>query len=271
MTVLAALAAFIAATALAALWWRERRRRQRLMDQLHFERRRADSALADAGAAADAADSFFDVVSHELRSPLAAIIGYQELLQDGAYGALGDGAAEPVHRIGRSAQHLLHLIDGVVDLARLRAGSVVPELQTIHLNGFLEDVAIDFRTQADERSLRHVDHIEPGLRTIRSDPGRLARALHLLVVAAIRNPAGEQLELRARSDEDGLVVRVIGTRIPLHTEVRDPALRTGIRLAVARATAELLGGDLSIMGPDGHVAAELVLRIPATPPAGNGR
>jgi two-component system, cell cycle sensor histidine kinase PleC len=266
MTVLVSLAAIISASVMAGLWWRERGRRQRALDTLHFERRRADAATAAAESAVTAANAFFDVVSHELRSPLAAIIGYQELLRDGAYGELGDGAAEPVDRIGRSSHHLLHLIDGVVDLARLRAGAVQPDLENVHLGNFLEAVVRDFRVQADERALRHFDHIEPGLSILRSDPARLARAIHLLIIAAVRSPSGDRVELHVESGVQGLTVRLRGTRIPLHEDVKDPALRTGIRLAVARATAELLGGDLRVEGPDARTAAELVLRVPATPP-----
>src|SRR5687768_8696407 len=57
------------------------------------------------------------VLGHELRTPLAAILGYQELLSDGLYGDLSDRQREPVERIHQSAQQLLHLLDGLQELA----------------------------------------------------------------------------------------------------------------------------------------------------------
>jgi signal transduction histidine kinase len=251
-----ALVAFLAVTAafLAALWWRQRARAQSLTDQVARERRRADEAV-------HAGDAFFGLVSHEFRSPIAAIIGYQELLRDCAYGDIGDAALDPLDRIGRSATLLLHLVDGSLDLARAQAGELSPDLQETDLHGLLDEVAEEFRQHCAERKLRHTVHLDPDLPTIRSDPERITRALHLLIVSAVKNPSGERLELEATREPDGATVRIRGTRMPSSDEALDPALRAGIRVAIAAAVADLLDGSLRLVPADGPKGMELVFKI----------
>jgi signal transduction histidine kinase len=251
-----ALVAFLVVTAalLAVLWWRQRARAHSLADEAARERRRADEAV-------HAGDAFFGLVSHEFRSPIAAIIGYQELLRDCAYGDIGDAALDPLDRIGRSANLLLHLVDGSLDLARAQAGELSPDLQETDLRGLLEEVAEEFRQHCAERKLRHTVHLDTDLPTIRSDPERITRALHLLIVSAVKNPSGERLELQATREADGATVRIRGTRIPISDEAIDPALRAGIRIAIAAAVAELLHGSLRLVPADGPKGTEVVLRI----------
>lgn len=250
---LLAILAGLAAT-LAILWWQQRARARHLANQLERERQRADRAD-------HAGDAFFGLVSHEFRSPIAAIIGYQELLADSAYGDLGDGARDPLDRIGRSAQHLLHLIDGALDLARGQAGELSPDLEEIDLKRLLEDVAAEFSLHCAERSLRYAVHIDDDLPAIHSDAERLTRALHLLLVSAVKNPSGERLELNATTEPDGATVRIRGIRFPVRGDVVDPALRTGIRIAIAAQTAELLGGSLRLNPAGEAQATEAVVRI----------
>jgi signal transduction histidine kinase len=251
-----ALVAFLAvvATILTVLWARQRARVRSLAADLEHERRRADEA-------AHAAEAFFALVSHEFRSPIAAIIGYQELLRDHAYGDIGDAALDPLDRIGRSANLLMHLIDGSLDLARRRTGDLSPDLQVTNLRELMEEVADEFRQHCAERKLRHTVHLDTDLPTITSDPERITRALHLLMVSAVKNPSGERLELRATTEPDGATVQIRGTRIPVRSDALDPALRTGIRIAIAAAVAELLAGSLQLHPADGPQAAEAVFRI----------
>lgn len=256
MGIALALVAFLAvvATILAVLWVRQRARVRSLTADLARDRSRADEAV-------HAAEAFFGLVSHEFRSPIAAIIGYQELLRDRAYGDIGDAALDPLDRIGRSATLLMHLVDGSLDLARVHAGGLSPDLQETDLRALLEEIAREFRQHCAERKLRHTVHLDSDLPTITSDPERITRALHLLMVSAVKNPSGERLELRATTEPDGAIVQIRGTRIPVRDDALDPAVRTGIRVAIATAVAELLGGSLRLDPADGPQAAEAVFRI----------
>lgn len=237
-----------------ALAWRELRRARHAEVALRAARDRADRAV-------QAREAFFDLATHELRSPLAAILGYQELLQDGAYGPLDPRAAEPVERIGHSAHHLLNLIDGVVELSRLRSGSVRPDLQPVNLHVVISGVAEAFRTHARDRSLEPEVHLHGAFPTILSDPDRLLRALDLLVTSAVKHPADKRLRFHASSSGDDLEIRIEGTALELQ-EHEDPPLRMGIRLAVAAGLADLLGGGLQLeTTDDGRVVRALRFRI----------
>lgn len=229
----AALAVALALVAVQAV--RARRDRARLADT---ERRLAG--------AIQARDAFFDLATHELRSPLAAILGYQELLADGAYGDFQPAADEPIARIGRSAHHLLHLIDGVVELSRLRAGGVRPDLEPVNTGVLLSGIADAFRTHARDRGLDPRIDIPAGLPTLTSDPDRLLRALDLLVNSAIKHPAGSTIHMEASSDGGDLQVRIHPTEIAIGEPADDPELRLGIRIAIASRVANLLGGDLDL-------------------------
>lgn len=251
-----ALATAAGAFGLVALrrWRGERRRARELAERLDAAERRVAEA-------ARAREAFFDLATHELRSPLSAILGYQELLQDGAYGCLQEGAEEPVERIGRSARHLLHLIEGVVELARLRAGEVSPDLGTVHLGVLLSSVAEAFSRQASERGL------EPTVRTggpfpdIRSDQDRLVGALDLLVTSAVKHPADGAMTLELDALDDGAVLTIHGAGIKVRDDAEDPAVRYGIRLAVALGIARLLGGELRLEPRGAPVIERLVFTI----------
>lgn len=232
-----------------------------LAARLRTARRRADLAERQADQARHARDHFFDLATHELRSPLAAILGYQELLQDGAYGDLDDAAAEPVTRIGRSARHLLNLIDGIIELSRLRAGGLRPELEPVNTAVLLSGIADAFRSHATDRGLEPRVTLPEGLPTITSDPDRLLRALDLFLTSAIKHPAGREIHLDVRSDGDDLRVRIHPTEFSLRDQDPDPEVRLGIRLAVAERVAELLGGGLVVEGGGEGAVRGLELRV----------
>ena len=224
--------------------------------------RKATALLRDAESRAEKAiyarDAFFDLATHELRSPLAAILGYQELLQDGAYGELPPAAGEPIVRVGRSARHLLHLIDGVVELSRLRAGGVHPDLEPVNTGVLISGVVEAFQNQARDRGIHARVDIGPDLPVIRSDPERLLRALDLLVASAVKHPAGTELHLEVRSTGDDLQVRIHPTDLTFRDNADDPELRLGIRLAVAARVADLLGGGLHFDRADGDDAIRAI-------------
>jgi signal transduction histidine kinase len=255
MDVVWVLAGLVAGALAAGTWARARRRG--LERELAETRRRLDTARS-------ARETFFDLTTHELRSPLAAILGFQELLQDDAYGELNPEARDAVLRIGHSARHLLNLLDGVMELSRLRTGMVQPELDTVD-SGMLVSAAADaFRTLARERGITPNVEMPDHLPTIRSDPERLIRAFDLLITSAIRHPRGAVLNLRVTTADERLTVAIEPTDLEL--DPGDGSDAGGIRLAVAAGIATVLGGNLELLASDDRVD-ELVFTVPAPPPA----
>ena len=246
----------VAAGALAAGAW-ARLRQRRLERELDETRRRLDTARA-------ARETFFDLTTHELRSPLAAILGFQELLQDDAYGKLSPEARDAVVRIGHSARHLLNLLDGVMELSRLRTGTVRPDIETVDTGAILAATAEAFRTLATERGITPEVLLPEAAPTLRSDPDRLARAFDLLITSAVRHPRDERMALRVTAAADHVTLRLGPTNLQLDPD--DAPGAGGIRLAVADGIARLLGGSLELRR-DGDRVTELAIRIPISGPA----
>jgi signal transduction histidine kinase len=251
-------AALIAASLFARLWLRARRGSVALQE-------RARKLSADLAEARTARETFFDLATHELRSPLTVILGYQELLEDGAYGRLDENTADAVERVGRSARHLLNLIDGVVELSRIRSGVVRPDLEDVNLGVLLASVADAFRTHASDRGIEARVQLPPSLPTVRSDRDRLVRALDLLVTSAVKNPADTWLGLEVAEVPGGATARITGTRIHLLHETGSLELQLGIRVAVADAIARVLGGALDLEKDDDGAVRSFVFRIQEVP------
>lgn len=241
------------------LWLRERRASSKLRKDLEHARSRAQLA-------AEARETFFDLATHELRSPLSTILGYQELLRDGAYGEFDDGAAEPLDRIELSARHLLHLIDGVVELSRLRSGDLKPDIRTIDLDAIVRTAAEEFRSHAEDRGIDATVEVPDPLPAIRSDEDRLVRALDLLVTSAIKHPSGGAMSLTVDALHDGARLTIDGTRLAIQADSDDPAVRLGIRLAVADRTAQMLAGQLELEPRDSTVVERIRFTVRDVPP-----
>ncbi len=252
-TVLALLGGAAAGALATGLCTRRRARNQRR--ELEEARRRLERARA-------ARESFFDLTTHELRSPLSAILGYQELLRDGAYGELGPEGRDAADRLGRAARHLLHLIDGVIELSRMHAGDVALDLEDVDLGVVLSSTTEAFRAHASERGITPTVEMPEQLPVIRTDPDRLLRALDLTVTSAVRHPAGSAMTLRVDVGDDALAVALEPTDFAVDAATEDPAVRVGLRLAVVGRIAALLGGDLALE-IDGDRARTIGFRVRA--------
>ena len=253
MTVLAAALAGLALGALGAGLWarRESRRAEREAEEA---RRRVEEARRDRQA-------FFDQTTHELRSPLAAILGYQELLSDGAYGELDEEVRDALARIGRAAGHLLNLIEGVMELSREGPGDDVA-MDTVELDGLVADTARSLRDHAADRGIRAAVTVGP-LPSIRTDRNRLARLLDLVTTAAARRPARDTLAMDVASAGGQLVMRLGPTGIPASPAPDTPA-EPSLRLVLAHRLARQIGGTLTAEPvADG---TDLVLQVPASAP-----
>lgn len=259
-----AVVAVAAAAVFAALWLRADRRDAQRLRALEGEVGRLRSELERANGARS---SFFDLVTHELRSPLSAILGYQELLGDGAYGSLEQPAADAVRRIGRSGSHLLHLIDGVVELARIRSGTVEPNVEEIDFKAVAAEPLDAFAASARERGLQTRIRTPSHPIVIRSDPERLVRALDVLLTSAVKYPAGSEIDVDVAADDGGVSIHIGGIEIGTAHDSPSLASRLGMRLTVADSVAHLLGGTLKIETDPGGTVRALLFRIADIPAA----
>ena len=134
---------------------------------------------------------FLANVSHELRTPLNAIVGFVDLLREGVYGELTPKQAGPVQRIEASASHLRHLVDQILDLAKMAAGRLEVHSEPLDLRPFILDVASEVEPLVSEKSLYLSLALSSAIPRVRTDPTHLRQIiLNLLGNAVKYTPTG---------------------------------------------------------------------------------
>ena len=154
---------------------------------------------------------FVSVVSHDLRSPLTAILGYVELMARA--GTLNEMQSEFVSRVQRSVQNITALIGDLLDLGRIEAG-FDQEMEHYHLSTLVRDVVEGLRPNAEAKSQKLTLHLAPHLPPNRGSPLRLRQAFNNLVDNAIKyTPDGGEVQVEAHQEEDQIVLRVVDSGV----------------------------------------------------------
>jgi len=222
--------------------------------------------LIDARLAAEQASraktEFLTNMSHELRTPLNAIIGFAELLLDGSTGRLSGEQSCYVTDVLASGRHLLALINGVLDLAKVEAGKMELEIAGVHIARVIADSLMMIRERAIRRGLTLELSLEPELESleIQADEIKLKQILYnLLSNAAKFTPDGGSVSVAALKKGTDIVVSITDTGIGLRPEDYDRIFvmfeqvdssytrrqqGTGLGLALARRLAHLHGGQI---------------------------
>jgi signal transduction histidine kinase len=141
---------------------------------------------------------FLANVSHELRTPLNAIVGFVEMLRDGVYGELGPRQAQPVERIAASANHLRHLVDQVLDIAKMAAGRLEVHPEPIVLRPFVLNIVSELESLINEKGLTLSITIGATLPRVRTDPTHLRQIVVNLVGNAVKYTTVGGIAVRAR-------------------------------------------------------------------------
>lgn len=173
---------------------REHQRAQQVADRsIELERLYSDVKRAN-----QAKSEFLANVSHELRTPLNAIVGFVELLRDGFYGDLSPRQVPPVDRIAASATHLRHLVDQVLDIAKIAAGRLEVHAETIVLRPFVLNVASELESLVSEKGLAFSITVGASLPRVRTDPTHLRQILINLIGNAVKYTPAGTVSVRAR-------------------------------------------------------------------------
>jgi len=231
---------------------------------------------APAPVAAEVAD-----LSHEMRTPLNAVIGFADAMVGETYGPLGHPKyAEYAEIIRASGRHLLDLVNLMLDRARLEAGRYPLKRETVDIAALARECAALMRIEAEEAGLRIAVTIGEPLPEAALDPRALRQVLINLLANAVKFTSDGEIALHVRAEGDDLVVVVADTGVGMAAEelqrlgarfakgadgVRG-ARGTGLGLAVAHALVELHGGRLSFASAPGEgLRAEA--RFPIVKPA----
>ena len=259
----------------------------RLYRDAERQRVEAERARAEAEAANQAKSQFLATMSHELRTPLNAIGGYAELMGIGIHGPVTDDQREALARIQRSQQHLLGLINEVLNYARLEAGSVHFDLTTVGVLDALAVVETLVRPQVLAKGLAlTVGPCDPQL-SVRADAEKLRQVLlNLLSNATKFTDAGGRIAIAcaaadagapAHDREPAVAITVTDTGLGIAPDqlerifepfvqvgraLHNPGEGTGLGLAISRDLARGMGGDLTVESTPG-VGSTFTLTLPS--------
>jgi len=226
---------------------------------------------------------FVATMSHELRTPLHTIIGFSELLTDELKGPLNQDQARFVRYIQKDAQHLLALINEVLDLSKIEAGSLILNRQTLDLSGVLEEAIASIRPQCRAKSIRIETHIPDSL-FVDADSVRLKQIVYNLLSNAVKfTPAGRRIEIDASCAGGFVEISVIDTGIGIpeyeHQSIFDKfhqvvtatsGIRegTGLGLTITKRLVEEHGGRIWLASQPGK-GSRFTFTIPSGALNGN--
>ena len=238
------------------------------------ERKRFEETLQEANRMKSV---FLASMSHELRTPLNGIIGFSELLHDGKGGPVSAKQKEYLEDILSSSQHLLRLINDILDLSKVEAGHVELHPEEFEVaNVVLESIQVVARS-ADIKKLQINKYLAPGV-VVRLDRQRLKQVLYNLLSNAIKFTdeggridvsvalAGDQwIELTVADTGIGIRPEDVGQLFKEFQQLDSGASRryqgTGLGLALTRRIVEFQGGTVAVASSIGK-GSQFVVRLP---------
>jgi len=220
-------------------------------------------------------DEFLATLSHELRTPMNAILGWLSILESGK-------PIREIHSvlavINRNAQVQAKLIEDLLDMNRLMSGSLALELSRITMGSLLQSTMQSLQPAADARGITLIASVDPALGEIMADATRLQQVLWNLVHNAIKfSEDGGRVEIYVRRDGDSmqLVVKDDGRGISAEFlpyvferfrqqdgSTTRSAFGLGLGLSIAKHLVELHGGTIAAHSAGSRQGATFIARIP---------
>jgi signal transduction histidine kinase len=219
--------------------------------------------IADKSAQLEAASrhksEFLANMSHELRTPLNAIIGFSEVLTERMFGELNEKQDEYLRDIHASGQHLLSLINDILDLSKIEAGRMELEATDFDLPSAIDNALILVRERASRRGITLGHSVDERLGQIRGDERKVKQVLLNLLSNALKFTAeGGRIDVRARVHDEVAEIAVTDTGVGIAPEDQEAVFEefrqvgtadkkvegTGLGLALSRKFIELHGGKI---------------------------
>ncbi|WP_252374478.1 ATP-binding protein [Hydrogenophaga sp. 2FB] len=250
----------------------ESNRQTRLLMQEIESHQRTDEALQQARHAAEQANQaktrYISTISHELRTPLNSILGYAQLLQEDT--GVAPHRAQAVRVINRGGEHLLSLIEGTLDIARIESGKLALEVRPMAFADAMREMASMFELQAAAKGLRFV--FDSGTRlpdTVRADEKRLRQILINLLGNAVKFTRSGEVRLRVSHAREMAQFDVHDTGPGMGAEdlervfepfargqgeasAAGPSTGTGLGLTIAKMLTDLMGGEMTVRSTPGE-------------------
>jgi PAS domain S-box-containing protein len=245
------------------------------------ERKSVEDALRSAKNAAESANrtksEFMTRMNHELRTPLTAIIGFSRVLLQGKEGSLGAGVHRYVERIRVNGMHLLSLINQILDVAKVEAGRMELELETVAVDALVRDTLAMLDSTAEAKGLVLRCELPVRVQPLVTDEGKLRQILINLVGNAIKFTNEGEVCVRVDADPgsgraQSIVVSDTGIGIPADRQLKvfdpfeqgDSSTRrqfggTGLGLSIVKTFAALIGARITVESKVGEGTTFTVL------------
>jgi signal transduction histidine kinase len=220
---------------------------------------------------------FLANMSHELRTPLNAIIGFSEILKERMFGDLNAKQLEYVRDIFGSGQHLLSLINDILDLAKVEAGYMALDIHEFDVRAAVDNCCTLIRERAQRGGLKLACEVDAGVGRWPADERKFKQILLNLLSNAVKfTPSGGMVTLRANVENDRLVVRVTDTGIGIEAKDRAAIFKefqqlstpgmakhegTGLGLSLSLRLVELHAGTLTVESEPGR-GSTFTARLP---------
>ena len=241
-----------------------------LLNQFRTRMENAERALRNARDEADLANraksTFLANMSHELRTPLNAIIGFAEVMALETFGPSSEKYKEYAHLINGSGKHLLKVINGILDMAKIEAGKVELATEETDMKEIIAEVVFMLGGQANDGNVTFLSEVGP-THTLKVDPLRIKQALVNVTSNALKFTPGGTVTLSVTCNDRSHNLIVSDTGIGMTEEDIELALKpfsqaeghaytrrfegTGLGLPLARQLVELHGGSLDIESEPG--------------------
>jgi two-component system, NtrC family, sensor kinase len=218
-----------------------------------------EAANRELAAASQHKSEFLANMSHELRTPLNAIIGFSEVLSEKMFGELNEKQEEYSKDIHASGQHLLFLINDILDLSKIEAGRMELELSNFHLPTALDSALTLVRERAGRRSIALHLSVDERLGQIQGDERKVRQVVLNLLSNAIKfTPEGGRIDVKAMPKDGFVEVSVSDTGVGIAAEDQEAVFEefrqvgtadkkvegTGLGLTLCRKFVELHGGRI---------------------------
>lgn len=254
----------------------------RVVRELDASRREAEAARRAAEAANWAKSRFLASMSHELRTPLNAILGFSSIIRDKMFGNQGaDKYADYAGDINRSGQHLLEIIDDILDIAKIEADQFKMNFEVVSLTRVVRDSLRLVTVRAQEKGIDLSFDPAGSDWDVLVDRMGIKRVLLNLVSNAIKfTPRGGAIVIRtARLQDKSIRLSVADTGIGIPADKLQKVLEpfeqvdneytraesgTGLGLSLVKSLVELHGGALSIASKEGE-GTTVTVALPASP------
>lgn len=237
-------------------------------EQLQAAKVQAERAQALAESANQAKSRYISAISHELRTPLNGVLGYAQLLDESPQ--LSAQHRHAIQVIRRGGDHLLSLIEGTLDIARIESGKLTLEVRTMRLAESLDQLVQLFELQAAAKGLTFKAELQNVPPAVRADEKRLRQILLNVLGNAIKFTQKGHVTLRVRYAREMAHIDIedTGTGIPsqdldrifepfarAHHDAADiaaPVAGTGLGLTISKMLTELMGGEMTVQSVMGQ-------------------